>query len=395
MTGILIRRSSRTLLLLVALALFAGPAAAQSLYWLDTNYGAPTLNKSDANGLGVVTLPLGSGTLPEGLAVAATGKLYWTEGAWTGARLNRVAPTLASASITPIVTGGSALRGIAVDDVAQMVYWTSSNLITGSSIWRAGLDGSGAATIVTLPIGANPRGIAVDHTSGKIYWADFDLDVIFRANLDGTASLPWMTVPAGSGAYGVAVDPVAGLVYWTEYNNGRVQRATTAGGGLITLVPALSNPTYLALDVAGARMYWTEGGAITHRIGRATTSGGGVITLPPVINTYGGIAYIANGTTSTPGAELPTAFALDRLWPSPSRDGMVHVEFSIPREASGRLSVLDLQGREIAVLADGVLSPGRQERLWNARAHTAPPGIYFVRLAVDRRVWTRRIALIP
>jgi len=387
------RRALPKLLLLAALALSAGPAGAQSLYWLDANYGAPTLNKSDANGAGVVSVPLGAGTLPEGLAVAATGKLYWTEAAWTGARLNRAAPTLAS--ITPIVTGGSVLRGIAVDDAAQLLYWTSSNLISGPTVSRSGVDGSGAATIVTLAVGANPRGIAVDHTGGKIYWTDFDLDAIYRANLDGTGAAVWMTFPAGSGAYGVAVDPAAQLVYWTEFNNGLIRRATTAGGGVTTLVSGLSNPAYLALDVPGARMYWTEGGATTHRIGRATTSGGSVVTLPPPINTYGGIAFISNGNVSVPDEALPKMFALDRLWPSPARDGVVHVEFSIPREATGRLSVLDLQGREIAVLANGVFSPGHQERLWNARAHTAPPGVYFVRLAVDRRVWTRRIALIP
>jgi DNA-binding beta-propeller fold protein YncE len=257
------------------------------------------------------------------------------------------------------------------------------------------VDGTGATTLITLASGANPRGIAVDHAGAKLYWADFDLDAIFRANLDGTGAAMWIALPPGSGPYGVAVDPAGGFVYWTEFNTGLLKRATTAGGGVTTLVSALSNPAYLALDVPGARMFWTEGGAVTHRIRRATTAGGSVTTLPPVINTYGGIAYIANGTVSTPENTPPTAFALDRLWPSPAREGVIHVEYSIPREATGRLSVIDLQGREIAVLADGVLSPGRHEQLWNARVHTAPAGIYFVRLAVDRRVWTRRIALIP
>src|SRR5213078_470010 len=50
-----IMRASSLLLVLAALALGATAASAQ-LYWLDTNYGAPTLNRSDANGLGVTSV---------------------------------------------------------------------------------------------------------------------------------------------------------------------------------------------------------------------------------------------------------------------------------------------------------------------------------------------------
>ncbi len=387
------RIASLRLLLVAGLALSGGPAGAQSLYWLDTNYGAPTLNKSFPDGSGVTSVPLAAGSLPEGLAVAATGKLYWAESAWSNAKLNRAAPTLTS--IMPMLSGGSVLRGIAVDDAAQLLYWTTSNLITGPTISRAGMTGSGATALITLAAGANPRGIAVDHGAGRIYWADFDLNAIYRANLDGSAAAVWLALPASSGPYGVAVDPVAQLVYWTEFNTGVVKRATTAGAGVTTLVSGLTNPTYLALDLVGGRMYWIEGGALTHRIARANTSGAlAMVTLPPSINTYGGIAFISDGTVSAPEAAMPSEFALDRLWPSPARGGPIHVAFSMPRATQVRLSVLDLQGREVAVLAEGVVPAGRQERLWNTGSRAVPAGIYFVRLAVDGRTWVRRVALI-
>jgi DNA-binding beta-propeller fold protein YncE len=331
--------------------------------------------------------------LPEGLAVDVTARLFWAEAAWSNAKVNRATSTLAG--VTPIVTGGSAFRGIAVDDASQQLYWTSSNLISGSKVHRAAIDGGGAVTLINLALAANPRGIAVDHADGKIYWADFDQDAIYRANLDGTLPIAWVALPPGSGPYGVAVDPGGQAVYWTEYNSGLLRRALTFEPGITNLASGLANPTYLTLDLSNALIYWAEGGAGTERIRRANTGGGGLVTLPTPLTTYGGLAFAANVTTATPDLETPPVeFALDRLWPSPA-SGPIHMAFSLPRDARARLSVLDLQGREVSMLTDGIVPAGRHERVWDGRSRggAAPAGIYFVRLAVDGRTWVRRVAL--
>jgi DNA-binding beta-propeller fold protein YncE len=387
----LLRAVSSAVSLIAMLVSLAPRANAQVLYWLDTNYGAPTLNQADANGSALSSVALAAGTLPEGLAIDAGGKLYWAEAAWSGAKLNRAAPTLAS--ITPIVTGGSALRGVAVDGVAQRIYWTTSNLVTGAAIRRAALDGSGATTLVSLPAGSNPRGIAVDQLGGKIYWVDFDLNTLYQANLDGTGVTPWVGLPAGSGPYGVAVDPVAQFVYWTEYGTGNLRRSSTLFPGVTTLAFGLANPTYLTVDVAGARLYWAEGAAGSQHVRRSTTSGTGLTTLPCPLTTYGGLAFQPDAAVSVAGPSLPTEFALEPMWPNPGRGPFV-VGFQLPRDAQVRLSVLDLQGREIAVLADGILPAGRHQRTWNGRGPGAAAGIYFARLQADGRTWVRRIALI-
>jgi sugar lactone lactonase YvrE len=263
---------------IVALGALASAAAAQGLYWIDTNYSLPTINRATVDGVAITSVPLAAGTLPEGLALDANGHVYWTESAWTNAKVN-----VASAAIAgpfPIVTGGSAFRGIAVDGVASLVYWTTSNQITGATIRRSALNGSGATTPVTLGSGANPRGIAVDHAGGKIYWADFDQNAIFRANLDGSAVTSLISLPAESGPYGVAVDSPSQRLYWTEYGTGTIKRANTDGTAAITLESGLINPTYIALDLATARMYWSEGGAGSQHVRRASTAGGPILTLP-------------------------------------------------------------------------------------------------------------------
>jgi hypothetical protein len=365
---------------LVALCL-ASAADAQVLYWLDTNFGAPTLNKADADGNALGSVALVPGALPEGLAVDGGGHLYWAEGAWSGAKVNRAAPTLAS--IAPIVSGGSAFRGVAVDAVAGLVYWTTSNLITGASIRRSALDGSGATTLIALPAGSNPRGIAVDHAGGRIWWADFDLNTLFQANLG---------LPAGSGPYGVAVDPAGGFVYWTEYGTGMLRRSSTVVPGVATPYFGLNNPTYLAIDVAGGRLYWSEGIAGNQRVKRGSTAGGAVTTLPCPLTTYGGLVYQPDASVSVPKPGLPVEFALVPLWANPGR-GPFPMRFALPREASVRLSVLDLQGREVAVLADGARPAGHHEASWTPGGADGA-GIYFVRLTAAGRTGVRRIALV-
>jgi hypothetical protein len=382
-------RSCRFALLLVpALVAGAATAQAQALYWLDTNYGAPTLNTSDANGFVVSSVSLTPGTLPEGLAVEPDGALYFTESAWTNARVNRGAINLSQ--IMPIVTGRSALRGIAVDPVSQLIYWISSNLATGASIYRSTTTGGSPTLLLMLPA-ANPRGLAIDHAGGKIYWTDFDQNVIYRANLDGTGMVLWL--PTGPGPYGIAVDPGGQMVYWTEYNSGSIRRAPTTGGGALLVEPGLVDPTYLALDPGGGHIYWADGDGTGQRLNRANLIGGATTILPPALATYGGLAFLSNTTAEVPEATLPAQFAL-RLWPIPA-GGEVHVAFDLPRSSAIRLRVFDLQGREIANLADESLPPGRYERAWDgdSRGRRVAAGVYLIRMDVEGRSLNRRVVI--
>lgn len=385
------RRSRIVLAVALGAALLAPAAhAGGALFWIDTNFGAPTLNHADANGLNLASVALTASTLPEGLAIDGTGKLYLAEAAYSGARILRSAPTLAS--FVPLVSGGTANRGIAVDNVTHMLYWTSSDLVTGPRVYRSNTDGSAVTVIEALPAAANPRGICVDHTGGKVYWADFDRDGIYRANLDGTFLELWQSLPSLSHPYGVAFDPVGQRVIWTEYS-GKIRSATTAGGAPVALVSGLLNPTYLALDPAGGQMYWAEAGAGAQHLYRAAMSGGARTLLAAPLATYGGLAYESDDRVDAPVAGLPTEFALSPVAPNPAR-GAVGAWFALPHEARVRVSVYDVQGRERAVLEDGVLPAGRHHAAWDPALHADAAGLYLVRLAADGRTWVRRVVVV-
>jgi chitinase len=93
-----------------------------------------------------------------------------------------------------------------------------------------------------------------------------------------------------------------------------------------------------------------------------------------------------------PGA--PLAFALRHVVPNPSR-GAIRVEYTLPAEAPVRVSVHDVQGREVAELVEGVRTAGRHTAAWNGRSGGAPvaAGIYFVRCRSDDRTAIARFVV--
>jgi hypothetical protein len=92
---------------------------------------------------------------------------------------------------------------------------------------------------------------------------------------------------------------------------------------------------------------------------------------------------------------LPLRLELAPVSPDPAR-GPVQVRFALPRRAQIRLTIYDVQGREVAELARGPLEPGWHVARWEGRPGARmSPGLYFVRLTADaesrqsRFVWLR------
>ena len=101
---------------------------------------------------------------------------------------------------------------------------------------------------------------------------------------------------------------------------------------------------------------------------------------------------------STTGIEggIPAEFGLARVFPNPV-SGPARIAYDVPFEAPVRVSILDLQGREVAVLEDGVRGAGRYAAVWDGRTRggRAAAGVYFARLEAAKRHYTRRFALTP
>ncbi len=120
------------------------------------------------------------------------------------------------------------------------------------------------------------------------------------------------------------------------------------------------------------------GSAYTYRL-RVTRQDGSTQTL---------------GQLNATAAQVVTAFALGPVSPNPAT-GPVAVSFAVPRTSAVQVSLLDVQGREVATLAEGVHSPGVYQVTWTGEGTRgpAPAGVYFVRYQTPGRTFTRRLVL--
>ncbi len=93
-------------------------------------------------------------------------------------------------------------------------------------------------------------------------------------------------------------------------------------------------------------------------------------------------------------APLTTLLAL--AGPNPAR-GTARLRYALPRAADARLTVLDLAGREIRVLASGAISAGQHSAEWDGRdaaGHACGSGAYVIRLATPAGVRDVRFVLL-
>ena len=111
------------------------------------------------------------------------------------------------------------------------------------------------------------------------------------------------------------------------------------------------------------------------------------------------VATTGSGTQAVFGpvrgtAGSPKAFALSAAWPNPSR-GPLQLRFTVPRPARVRLSVVDLMGREVAVLVNGEQAAGRYQVDWDGRTAqgTVATGLYFLRFSTPGMQIVSRVTI--
>lgn len=381
------------------LAAVAGAAQAQYLYWLDTNYGAPVLRRAQVYGNFQSEVSLAPGSLPEGLAYSpATGRLVFGESAFAGAAIRWTTPALAAP--LSIVSGLSCVRGVAVHPATGEVFWTTSNLVTGSQLWRSDADGNDALALLNFGGASNLRGVAIDAAAAKLYFADFDQNLILRSNLDGTSLEVFQALGASTGPWGIVLDPPSQRLFWSEYVSGRIRSALTSGGAVTTLYDGLANPTYVErLPDGGVPdgffLLWSEAGAGAQRIALAFADGSGAYTTSLPVSAYGGLAYVAGDALAVDLSRLaPPDLALAPVTPNPATAASI-VRLSLPAATHARLVLVDVQGRMAASLLDETMPAGVHavplRPAWTAGRPA--PGVYFVQLDAGGRRLTRKLVV--
>ena len=88
---------------------------------------------------------------------------------------------------------------------------------------------------------------------------------------------------------------------------------------------------------------------------------------------------------------VPSEFILHRAFPNPFNP-VTNINFDIPSYEHIKLSIYDINGREVDVLQQGNLSAGYYQVIWNAEQFSS--GIYFVVLTSPIYSSTQKIILL-
>ncbi len=112
------------------------------------------------------------------------------------------------------------------------------------------------------------------------------------------------------------------------------------------------------------------------------------------IQVRSGVRTYTFGPISAQSQVAIADFALSRVTPTPTR-GDARFDYALPRASFVRISVVDVQGREVARLADGVQNAGRYLAMWNGASERGPvaSGMYFVRMQAGGRTLSTRVVL--
>jgi len=137
---------------------------------------------------------------------------------------------------------------------------------------------------------------------------------------------------------------------------------------------------------------WGPVEGLAHLPALAYETGGGIrFSSPPLSVQYVLISSPAAGVTSAP-AGAPEHFDLGQNYPNPF-NARTMISYALPRESPVHLRVLDLNGREVALLLDGSVQQAGVHRI-AFDASRLSSGLYLCRLEAGSRAATRKMLLV-
>lgn len=157
-------------------------------------------------------------------------------------------------ALTSISSVGSATR-LDFHSDQDLIVWADGNRGTITIIGR---DGTNRRVIVkdTEAI----EGIAVDWVANNLYWTNPRVNVIEMCRLNGSEH--FVILASGLEEPGaIAVNPSAGFMYWVDLgsNGVRIEQATLDGRNRSILVnESLQYPVDLMVDIEGNYLYWVD-----------------------------------------------------------------------------------------------------------------------------------------
>ncbi len=201
----------------------------------------------------------------------------------------------------------------------------------------------------------------------------------------GLASTPSIVVGTSTGGSGF-FDPGPDLPGVPAFSH---LTATVTNPGVTGTPPTVNGVTYI--DPTHLQLDLNTSGATPSLPGEKYT----VTITNPDGQVATGNMILHVGAQTAVGDGPAAGFALDPVSPNPA-PGSAGVEFAVGRETHVRITVVDLAGREIATLADGVHAAGRHRIGWSGTSGRgrAAAGMYFIRYEAAGSVLVRRFVMM-
>ena len=205
---------------------------------------------------------------------------------------------------------------------------------------------------------------------------------------EGLASVRSTVVGASTGGSGF-FDPgpdLAGGVPAFSHITATVTNAGATGAPPTVNSVTYVDPTHVQLDLNTTDATPNEPG---EKYGVTITNPDGQVATGTMI------LRVVPAVPVAVGGGLAAELTLGPVRPNPSA-GPAGVDFTVGRETRVRVTVVDLAGREIATLAEGVRSPGGHRAVWdgNVGPGRAPAGMYFIRCEADGTTLVRRFVML-
>ena len=98
----------------------------------------------------------------------------------------------------------------------------------------------------------------------------------------------------------------------------------------------------------------------------------------------------------TQESSAPSVFELKQNYPNPFNPA-TRIQFGLPEDERVLLIIVDVMGRRIATLVDGVVKAGRHDAIWSGvdeHGQSAASGIYFYRLQTHHTISMKKMVLM-
>ena len=253
----------------------------------------------------------------------------------------------------------------------------------------------------------NPSNFAIDN-SGRLLFTDFEGTGAVQ-QMTGGAPTPFFS--PGTGNRDIVVHPTTGEIYLRNSTANTIKRYSSTGTLLATVATGIAGTGmgFGTGGIWGTSLYVTSGTRIL-RVNSATsrdTVASGFSNVVDLEFGPGGAMYVSDfaadkvyrlsaATAGVDGIARVDGVRLTVSGAQPSR-GETRLQYSIPHPGHAKVEVLDVAGRVVTTLQEGVMPAGEHEVRWDghdAGGRSAAPGVYLARVVTSAGVASTRIVRV-